>query len=447
MIRRLQKKFILLTMTAVLAVLGVIIAGINIVNYRSVVEEQDEILEILAENGGTFPGLGGGPGRPDDSGMHQWDPDDDLRPEDDDEEELPEDGIRPDDPFARRGFSQELAYESRFFSVVLDEETGAVVSAETGSIARIGADEAEELAREVLASGEEKGFRDEYRFRADDCGEGRVRIVFLDSGRMLDSFRDFLLTSVLISLIGFAVVLVIVVILSNRIIRPISDSYEKQKRFITDAGHELKTPLTIINADVEVQEMETGESEWLADIRRQTGRLTALTQDLILLTRMEESEQSMQKIDFSLSDALTETAASFQALAQTQGKDFLCEVPPLLTMNGNEKAIRQLTGILLDNALKYSPEGGTVRLKAEKAPRGLRLSVFNTTREPVPRDQLPRLFDRFYRADSSRSSETGGHGIGLSVAKAIVAAHGGKIHAEAGEPGTITFVVTFPNAG
>lgn len=408
MIKKLQKKFIFLSMSAFLLVLVVIITGINIVNWNAVVHEADDLLAVLSENKGAFPM---GPG---DLG-HRLPP----------------------------GMSPEIPYESRYFSVTLDSHTGSVIQAETSRIVSVDTAQAIEYAKDVLRDGKVRGFTDSFRYviRAEDAF---IRITFLDCGRRLDAFQNFLLASAGISLIGYLVVFALIVFFSTRIIRPISESYEKQKRFITDAGHEIKTPLTIINADADVLAMELGENEWLEDIQKQAKRLTALTNDLVMLSRMEEAENTMQMIEFPFSDVVCETSASFQALAQTQGKDFQCEIQPMLTLRGNEKAIGQLVTILLDNALKYSPVNGTVSLTAERQNRTLRLSVYNTTTNEIPKDSLPLLFDRFYRADPSRNSDTGGHGIGLSVAKAIVTAHNGKIQATTEDGHSLHITAAFP---
>lgn len=187
--------------------------------------------------------------------------------------------------------------------------------------------------------------------------------------------------------------------------------------------------MTIINANVDVLEMDMGKNECLEDILQQTKRLTSLTNDLVYLARMEESENSLQMIEFPVSEVVYETAMSFKTLAQSQEKDFICNVQPILSMRGNDKAIQQLVSILMDNALKYSPAGGSISLNFISQSRTLLLTVFNTTQTVINPDDLHCVFDRFYRTDPSRNSETGGHGIGLSVAKSIVTAHGGKIHA------------------
>ena len=242
----------------------------------------------------------------------------------------------------------------------------------------------------------------------------------------------------MVSLAGMVAVAVLVVLLSKMVMKPVQESYEKQKSFITDAGHEIKTPLTIIDADATILEMDCGEdNEWIKDIRAQVGRLSALTKDLIYLSRMEEEKPQVQMIDFPLSDVITETAQSFQSLAKVQDKTFTVEVEPMLNLCGDEKAITQLISILLDNALKYSDEKGTISLKAHSKGRSVCIEVYNTA-EHVEVSELGKLFDRFYRADKSRNSQTGGYGIGLSIAKAVVEAHKGRISASSADGKSLT---------
>lgn len=258
----------------------------------------------------------------------------------------------------------------------------------------------------------------------------------------MGSFRTFLFTVVGVSLIGLLAVLLLLIFLSERIVKPFSENYEKQKQFITDAGHELKTPLTIIDADAEVLEMDIGENEWLADIQMQTKRLAQLTNSLIQLSRMEEQPQ-IEKIEFPISDVVEETVETFQALAKTQNKNLSSRIQPMLSLNGDEKAISQLVTILLDNAVKYSDDGGKIEVTLEKQKNLIRLGVFNTA-DSVPKESLTSQFNRFYRADPSRNSRTGGYGLGLSIASAIVASHKGKIQAATQDEKSLLIVVSLP---
>lgn len=205
---------------------------------------------------------------------------------------------------------------------------------------------------------------------------------------------------------------------------------------------ELKTPLTIIDADAEVLEMDIGENEWLRDIQTQTKRLAELTNNLILLSRMEEQPQT-EKIEFPLSDLAEETVETFQALAKTHSKHLTAHIQPMLSMRGDEKAICQLITILLDNAVKYSSEDGTIDLTLEKQKNTIRLTVRNTV-ESVSKKDLAHLFDRFYRADPSRNSQTRGYGLGLSIASAIVNSHRGKIWAATPDEKSFSITAAFP---
>lgn len=408
MIKKLKIKFIILAMTALFVLLSVIVAGMNVINYRSVIEEADSVLEILSQNQGRFPIDGGKPiGK------------------------------------AHPKFSPETPYESRYFTVTYNE-TGDVENTDVSKIASVSREEAQNYAESVMSLNKEHGFTDEYRYIRGNNIRGTY-VIFLDCGRKLDAFHRFLISSIVISAFGFVIVFFAIFILSGRIIKPIAESYEKQKRFITDAGHEIKTPLTIINANVDILEMEIGaDNESLADIKGQTKRLKNLTEDLVMLARMEESETNIQRIEFPISEVVSETANVFRKLASSEGKEFICKIEPMLTLNGNDKAIRQLVSIFLDNSLKYSQSGGTIEITLLKQNRAICLSVFNTTDFEVNNEQLKYVFDRFYRTDSSRNSETGGYGIGLSVAKAIVAAHGGKITASTKDGKSFTITVAFP---
>jgi signal transduction histidine kinase len=231
-----------------------------------------------------------------------------------------------------------------------------------------------------------------------------------------------------VSLVGLLFVFILVCIFSNILLRPVAESYEKQKRFITDASHELKTPLTIIDANTEVIEMTSGESQWTRSIRKQISRLSSLTEKLVFLTRMDEGTSQPEMMDFPVSDAILDTAGAFVPLAEARGRTLTIDTEPNLTCHGNEGMIRQLVSLLLDNAIKYSSEGGQINLTFSRHGKNFCLIIENTVDEitPGPHNEF---FERFYRSDASRNQKSGGYGIGLSVAYAIVHAHHGKISA------------------
>lgn len=413
MIHSLRKRFILAAMLSVLAVVLGMLVPVNVMSYLKLVRDADMIIDHIEENRGELP-LWGEPRR----GFHRHE----------------------NDAFGW-GITVETPFESRFFYAVLDKQ-GHVAEINMERIAAVDEYTAESYAYTAAASGG-KGFLGVYRYAVNQ-GENETHVAFLDCGRSLSSFHNLLMVSGGVAAIGLSAVLLLLIAISGRIVKPFAENYAKQKRFITDAGHELKTPLTVINADVDLAELEAGENEWLDDIRRQTQRLTQLTQDLIYLSRMDEENPVIQAISFPLSDVAEETAQAFQSLARQQGKNLHVSVPPMVSFTGGEKDIRQLISLLLDNALKYSPADTDISLRLTQESRSIRLEVENTTVEPVDQENLNRLFDRFYRMDSSRNSETGGYGLGLSIARGIVTAHKGKITAQNRDGNRLVMTVVLP---
>ncbi len=416
MIYKLRIKFILATMISLFVVLAVIIGATGIISYDRLVTNADSVLSILQENDGTFP-----------VSKH---PEESLK--------APKSGRRDNSRV-----SPELPFESRYFSVSLNSD-GIVQSVNIDSIAAVDAETAKSYAEYVQTGSDTKGFIGDYRFTLY-TKNGETHIIFLDCGREMSSFRAFLVACTGVSLIGLAAVCLLMTAISYHIVKPFVENYEKQKRFITDAGHELKTPLTIINADTEILEMDVGENEWLSDIKTQTTRLSKLTNSLIQLSRLEESPL-MEMIDFPISDITEEAADAFQAPAKIGNKTLISDIEKGLSMYGDENAIRQLANILLDNAVKYANDGGRIVITLKKQKNMISLSVFNTV-QSIKREDITHIFDRFYRTDESRNSMTGGYGLGLSIAYVIVNAHKGKISAETKDEKSLKITANFPISG
>lgn len=436
-------------MLSVTLVLVMLIGVINIFNYRLVVRNADGILAMLTDGGGRFPGLNSRTEQPDTNSDSARNGSRDRR------------NIRRNDFFMRVARSlngeddensPEVRYESRFFSVTLSKD-GQVTATRTDRISAVDSEDAAEMGKSIFKSGKERGFVGDYRFRKTVSPEdGSILIVFYDCGRSLSNVRSFLFISIGISLICLLLVYILITIFSKAVIRPAAEAYEKQKQFITDAGHELKTPLAIINADADVLEMELGEpeegqgNEWLEDIRKQTARLTELTGSLIYLAKTEEgTKDAFSFVDFPVSDVTIQEAESFKAPAQAAGKNLEMKITEGLVLHGDQKAYRQLVDIFLDNAIKYSTDGGTVLIKLKSSGKNIVLSCTNNTKEPVTKDNLKHVFDRFYRADASHNSDTGGYGIGLSIAKSIVEAHKGKISATSEDGSKFTMTAVIPS--
>jgi signal transduction histidine kinase len=420
--RRLRRKFILVAMGAVTVVLTLIIAGINIVNYSHVCKMADARLDyILAGKDGI-----------------DWGDESKAEPANGKDAGDSQAGVR-----IRHfeGMTAESPFDTRYFTVTID--AGQVADVNTARIAAVGAKRAASIAARLHAKGWTSGFSGNYRYTTD-VQDDEITYVFVDCSRELASFHSFLSASVAISCIGWLAVLAIVTVASGAVIRPMVESYSKQKRFITDASHEIKTPLAVIDAANEVQEIESGESEWTQSIHEQVARLTALTERLVFLARMDEGSAGFTMASIDLSEAVDKAAAPFESVAVSRGKRLSMSVATGVRAHADAAAVTQVVELLLDNATRYASEGSVIELSLRAVSRGAgkgsaELVVSNAVDE-LPEGDLDRLFDRFYRADVSRSSKTGGSGVGLSVVRAIAEAHGGSASV-CGHGNQITFTV------
>ena len=420
--RRLRRKFILVAMGAVTVVLTLIIAGINIVNYSHVCKMADARLDyILAGKDGI-----------------DWGDESKAEPANGKDAGDSQAGVR-----IRQfeGMTAESPFDTRYFTVTIDAGQVAVVN--TARIAAVGAKRAASIAARLHAKGWTSGFSGNYRYTTD-VQDDEITYVFVDCSRELASFHSFLSASVAISCIGWLAVLAIVAGASGAVIRPMVESYSKQKRFITDASHEIKTPLAVIDAANEVQEIESGESEWTQSIHEQVARLTALTERLVFLARMDEGSAGFTMTSIDLSEAVDKAAAPFESVAVSRGKRLSTSIACGVRAHADAAAVAQVVELLLDNATRYASEGSVIELSLRAVSRvqgkGATELVVSNAVDELPEGDLDRLFDRFYRADVSRSSKTGGSGVGLSVVRAIAEAHGGSASV-CGHGNQITFTV------
>ncbi len=428
MIKSLRKKFIAIAMCSVFFVLAGIVGTINVINFANVNNTANSRLAYISENGGELQMVK----------LHGNENFDGTAPPNEEQPpELDKEQMTKDFKEKFKNLSAETPFDTRYFTATVDG-SGTVVAVNTGNIAAVTEEEAQNYAEELAQKGKTGGFYGNgYKFTTLETDEGTM-YIFLDCSREFSTFYSFLTASVMISLAGLALVFVLVVILSKMAVKPVAESYEKQKQFITDAGHELKTPLTIIDANTEIIEMDYSESEWTESIKNQVKRLAELTQNLVFLSKMDEDSSKLNLADFSISDAVYDTAQSFEAVAKSNGKELEIEVEDNLSYCGDEYSIRRLVSLLLDNALKYSSDGSKIEIALSQSGKDRILTVKNSA-DSVEIGSLDKWFERFYRADASRNSKTGGSGIGLSTAKAIVEAHKGKIHAESKDGKTIVF--------
>ncbi len=434
MIKRLRTKFIRIAMLSVALVLLALSLIVNAANFISTNRDLNQTLDMIYENQGTIPTKRTADTEeanaqlPDTAaaGEEQLPPEEDHTPPELEEKPDSKPSSQPDRP--RGPFNAETPYSTRYFYLRFDAD-GDLDSGNFSHIAAVTEDDADTYIKAALQHGAGYGFYTSgYKFRVVKEGENRYIAVFLDCYQELRAVRTLAVWSGVSFAVCLALVYVLVVLLSRRAIDPVVKASEQQKQFITDAGHELKTPITVIGTSLKVLEMEVGQQKWIDKARAQTEKLRELVQSLITLCKYDEETSPLHRKPFSISEAVTDTAGSFSDFAQSKGHTIRVTAAPALSYCGDEAAVRQLVSILLDNAIKYAAPETEIQVSLEQLKRGVKLTVTNVC-EQVPEGDPDRLFDRFYRPDVSRTAATGGFGIGLSIAKSIAEAHRGQIRA------------------
>lgn len=426
MVKRLQRNFILIAAVSVAAVMTVLLMGINAANVYQMNREADELLTVLSDNQGHFPEMKHNPkGEPDEFPSAPVPL----------EEFWPQNSSIPKQDKIMHPFGSVLSEETRFktrYFTVLYKADGTVL-ANVDNVAAVQEDGALAYADKVRRSGDVKGYLDNYRYCVTGFNEDML-YIFLDCTDSLRNVKTFAVFSFAVGLVCLIVVTALVTIFSRRAISPVVENMERQKRFITDAGHEIKTPLAIIRADAEVLEMTAGENEWTKSIRNQVERLTELVKNLLALAKMDETAKYITLSDVDFSETVRRTSASFLPVIQSRGLTLSTDIEKQLHVQGDQASLEQLVTILMDNAIKYAKTSTKIELSLKAAGKKAVFSIYNVCEE-MPQGDFNRLFDRFYRADESRSRKTGGYGIGLSLAQAIVTAHKGDISAAAQRDG------------
>jgi len=274
------------------------------------------------------------------------------------------------------------------------------------------------------------------------------RIIFLDITSQQGILTQLTYTFALVALIMLVVIYFISRFFANKSIKPIKETFDKQKQFIADASHELKTPLAVINTNVDVllsngEESINNQSKWLYYIKSESERMTKLTNDLLYLTQVDYSEAKMIFTDFDLSQTVENIIMTMEAVIFEHKIMLEYNIEPNVTIAGNIEQIKQVIIILLDNAIKYTNANGVISIDLKKQSNYANLSVSNTS-DGIPEEHIDRIFDRFYRVDKSRTRNSGGYGLGLSIAKAIIQQHGGKISAKSEVNKSTTFSIELP---
>ena len=439
MINRLRNRFIRIATLSVAAVMLLLTVILNTANFISTDGDLRDTLTLIYENEGTIPTASRTPS----GSVEQTPPSErtedaptdapsDKPPEMSSDKPSDAPNSTPSDAPQKKNhpsgpFTAETPYSTRYF-VLRYQDDGTLTMAGLDKIAAVSEEDTSEYLAAAVSHGPGYGYYGQYRFFVAHTGSDRNIAIFLDSYQSFRSMRLVLVWSLIADAACILLVLLLVVLLSRRAIDPVVRSAQQQKQFITDASHELKTPITVITTSLKVLEMDVGKQKWIDKALGQTEKLTGLVNSLVTLSRMDEEDSPLRMADFSVSDTVRETAESFRDFAQERGHGLELSIVPGLTYCGDEYAVRQLVSILLDNAVKYALPDTPITLSLEKPRRCVVLQTVNRCDTSQTIDTA-KLFDRFYRVDPARSG-SGGFGIGLSIARSIAEGHHGAITAK-----------------
>ena len=408
MIKQLRYRFIriaLISVTAVLIIFGVII---NVANFISVNGSLNEMLSVIYNNKGRIPDL----------------------PHGNDSINKPPQNVGQ--------FNKETPYTTRYFVLRFNDD-GVLEQADLDKIASVTEDDTQKYLDIAVKKSSGYGYCDGYKYYVTNNGSGRNMAIFLDCRTEIRNITMLAMLSGISCVICIAIVYIAVVLFSRKAVDPVVRAAARQKQFITDAGHELKTPITVIATSLKVLEMDVGKQKWIDKATAQTERLTELVNSLVALSRMDEDESPLKFAKFNISDAVNETVKSFVDYADANGHKITADIVPDIIYNGDEYAVRQIVSVLIDNAVKYAAADTPIRILMKKERKGVIIQTANEC-DGIEEDDLNRLFDRFYRADKSRNAKTGGFGIGLSLVRSIAEGHSGSVCADK-SGNNITFTV------
>ncbi|WP_414733051.1 sensor histidine kinase [Acetobacterium carbinolicum] len=400
MIKKLKIRFVATIMIILSLIFLLIIGSINYFNYQSSERQSMALLSALAENDGMAPR---------ETPM------------------VPRDHLPPDVFEREKTFSVKVNPATNLFSVNGSTNT----SLESAEVL--------ELANQMLKKNKASGTLSGYRYLIVEKPYGQL-LVFVDQ-RISNALADRLLsTSLIIGSITLFVLFFVSLFLANLMVKPVEEAFEKQKRFISDASHELKTPLSVISVNADVLEGDIGANKYLSHIQSESIRMNTLVNSLLTLARLDSGKPIGIYSPFDLSNAVESIALTFESIAFEEHKNYTLKITDGISYLGDANKIKQVVAILIDNAIKNADDDGLVELILKRVSDMIHLEVFNTG-AGIPEDQQNKIFQRFYRYDASRSKATGGYGLGLAIAKSIVDEHQGSIRVSSEVGSWVRFTV------
>ena len=405
MIKRLRYKFIAVTMGALIIVFAVVFLMLNVFMQTNSSRNTEDLLETVArQDGFVFPPKN-------------------------------EQGRRNDPPPEHNTMRV-----GRFFYVKTDEN-GTVIETNFEMMFNFTRNEAMEYTQNALNKNHKKGNIENMQYLVCEKSYGKI-IVFAERSIEMQMLSQLTETSLWVASSTFIILFGFSLILSKWAVKPVADAFKKQRQFVSDAGHELKTPLTVISANVDVLENEIGVNSRLENIKLQSDRMNVLIHNLLSLAKTDEGNMKIAMSEFNISYAVQNVSLEFESRAFEESKMFSYDIKEGLLYIGNQQQIRQLVSILVDNAIRHSKINGEIKVTLKSYNGRPALCVYNTG-NGISNMEKDKIFDRFYRSDESRSRESGGYGLGLSIAKAITDAHKGKITVAGNTGEWISFTVIF----
>ena len=420
MFKQSRRKIIASIMGAIVLFMAVVMGAVYVISYLQTRKQNDAMLQQYVERyqvnepGGVVPD--GPPAIPDDDRGEGG-------------------GFRPWDDRNER--NDRTFYASIFYAAAFSED-GETVSVNNGNNA-LKRDEVVSLAKEIIAGGKTSGKTGDLLYRVEKK-DGYTVVAFINTAITSDNMNILLKQMLIVGAAAIALIFFVARFLAYRIVRPLEENDQRQKQFVSDAGHELKTPVAVISANAELLSRTVGENEWLSNIRYETDRMGTLVTQLLDLSHAENAQVVMELVNFS---RLAEgEALPFESMAFEAGLEIVTDIEEGVEVEGNRSQLGQLVSILLDNAIRHSKGGKEIALSLKKVHKNAVLTVQNSG-DPIAPEIREKLFERFYRVDEARNSEGKHYGLGLAIAKAITEAHRGSIEADSGD-GKVWFTASIP---
>lgn len=389
MIRMLRRRFIWGAMGAFSILLVLVIGGMIVASYMMLERDSERFLSMMLDNRNGYT-------QPASPAMFGYEP-------------------------------GERMFPAGFYDIATDA-TGEIVSVQSRGIVEDAEVSVQNCVAEILRTTGDSGKVGAYKYRVQRNVDGSARMILLDNAIALQGLYNMLRGALAVGAVCWILLFCILQPVASKVARSYGRNVERQKQFITNASHEMKTPVAIILANLDALELHGGESRWSANIRAQVGRMSGMLRQLLMMARMDECQLRAQEEQLDFATLLQNLLTTYDERLEARGLSLVTQVPPSLLLRGNREALEQLLVVLLDNAMQYTNRGGRISIALQSIRGQARLAVENTV-DALPDCEPDALFERFYRGDASHSQSSGGCGIGLSAAQSIVQMHGGHIHA------------------